>query len=325
VKSPHGAFHTTAVSILVFLLAACTYHGAAKPVIYSSQDGPAPAVQKKLAVKVAVVKNKTLQTRPLRVRGGGHGVEINYYDALTSAVETSFSGIFMTLRLIDDPTMAESEELVAEYNMQYRELSRNEGSGDFRFGTLFTARLKDSTSGLVLAEVEHADEVQYSRPASVTAAAIVTGASLFLLSPITIPLTTMAIGHEAEKLVEDSIKASVNVASEKLITDPRLIAVVRMRGSSGTTVSAPRGSDAPQAVGAPPSKYSDFLNAVVIVRSSRGVGSGFFVSKRGHLITNRHVVGGDATVSVKLRSGSVLIGTVIASDIDSDLALLSVS
>src|SRR5690349_8567888 len=42
--------------------------------------------------------------------------------------------------------------------------------------------------------------------------------------------------------------------------------------------------------------------AVVTISSSRGTGSGFFVSD-GHIITNQHVVGDSKFVKVKLASG----------------------
>ena len=73
----------------------------------------------------------------------------------------------------------------------------------------------------------------------------------------------------------------------------------------------------------PPSIYDDFLNGVVVVRSSHGVGTGFFVSNAGLLVTNHHVVHSNKTVSIKTRDGKTAIGSVIASDKKRDLALVS--
>jgi S1-C subfamily serine protease len=71
-------------------------------------------------------------------------------------------------------------------------------------------------------------------------------------------------------------------------------------------------------------KYENYLQAVAVVRSSSGLGSGFFVNNRGLLLTNRHVVGSDDTVSVTLKSGKTVSGEVIAMDKRRDLALVSV-
>lgn len=70
--------------------------------------------------------------------------------------------------------------------------------------------------------------------------------------------------------------------------------------------------------------YDDFLSAVVVIRSSIRLGTGFFVTKSGYLVTNHHVIGSDHKVSIKLRNGKVLLASVVAVDAERDLALLSV-
>ena len=73
-----------------------------------------------------------------------------------------------------------------------------------------------------------------------------------------------------------------------------------------------------------PSKYDDFLNCVVVVRSSHGIGTGFFVSADGYLVSNAHVVEYDPNVSIKLRTGRTILGSVMGIDKDRDLALVKV-
>ena len=70
--------------------------------------------------------------------------------------------------------------------------------------------------------------------------------------------------------------------------------------------------------------YDRFLDCVVVIESSEGFGTGFFVTGNGLLVTNLHVVGGDRTVSVTLRNGTVTRGTIQAVNEDLDLALISV-
>src|SRR5262245_49755647 len=98
-------FRVAAIGILVIGSSACTYHGAVRTNLYSPTDSQAPIVEKKLGLRLAVLKNKTLQNRPVEARNA-HSAEINYYDALTNAVETSLGRRFAAVRLIDDPTNA---------------------------------------------------------------------------------------------------------------------------------------------------------------------------------------------------------------------------
>jgi len=73
----------------------------------------------------------------------------------------------------------------------------------------------------------------------------------------------------------------------------------------------------------PPSIYDDFFNGVVVIRTSRSIGTGFFVSNSGLMVTNYHVVGSDRTVSIKTKDLKTIIGTVVAFDKKRDLALVS--
>ncbi|MGF1537500.1 MAG: HhoA/HhoB/HtrA family serine endopeptidase [Elainellaceae cyanobacterium] len=56
----------------------------------------------------------------------------------------------------------------------------------------------------------------------------------------------------------------------------------------------------------------------------RGLGSGFIVDNDGHVLTNAHVVDGADTVSVTLKDGRVLDGTVLGADPATDVAVIRV-
>ena len=72
------------------------------------------------------------------------------------------------------------------------------------------------------------------------------------------------------------------------------------------------------------SRYDEVLEAVVVIRNSQGLGTGFFINSRGRILTNRHVVGSDKEVTVKLRNGRTLPGRVLHAWDDVDLALVGV-
>jgi S1-C subfamily serine protease len=62
--------------------------------------------------------------------------------------------------------------------------------------------------------------------------------------------------------------------------------------------------------------------AVVTVEAGAGTGSGFFISSDGYLITNQHVVGDAKFVRIKLATGRELVGEVLKTDRERDVALL---
>ncbi|HEY0171200.1 MAG TPA: trypsin-like peptidase domain-containing protein [Pyrinomonadaceae bacterium] len=60
-------------------------------------------------------------------------------------------------------------------------------------------------------------------------------------------------------------------------------------------------------------------------RPSRGVGSGFVVDPKGIILTNYHVVENMTGIMVKLQTGEQLRGTMIASDEETDIAVIKVN
>lgn len=62
--------------------------------------------------------------------------------------------------------------------------------------------------------------------------------------------------------------------------------------------------------------------AVVTITGDTGTGSGFFISRDGNLLTNKHVVGNGRFVKVRLATGRELVGEVIRSNKLRDVALV---
>lgn len=65
------------------------------------------------------------------------------------------------------------------------------------------------------------------------------------------------------------------------------------------------------------------LGTVAII-TDQGQGSGFVYDTLGHIVTNFHVIEGANTVEVRFTSGYMAYGTVIGTDLDSDLAIVKV-
>ena len=59
-------------------------------------------------------------------------------------------------------------------------------------------------------------------------------------------------------------------------------------------------------------------------RQGRGLGSGFFISEQGHIVTNNHVVEDAKEITVTMSDGRELKATLVGSDERSDIAVLKV-
>lgn len=79
--------------------------------------------------------------------------------------------------------------------------------------------------------------------------------------------------------------------------------------------------------GSTPSEYDRFQRGVVVVKGSGGgIGTGFFITSEGHIITNKHVVDkAGKDISVKMIDGRILRGEVVQTSSERDLAIMKVS
>jgi S1-C subfamily serine protease len=113
---------------------------------------------------------------------------------------------------------------------------------------------------------------------------------------------------------------------DNLLADPAFVAVIK---SGGMAEAAPTQSqpalhlDPGQVIAGGVDKGTPkILAAVATVESGIGSGSAFYISQQGYLLTNKHVVGDDKFVRVKLSNGRSLVGEVIRADKVRDVALL---
>ncbi len=67
------------------------------------------------------------------------------------------------------------------------------------------------------------------------------------------------------------------------------------------------------------------MPAVVTITTEEGLGSGFFISNDGYLLTNSHVIRDGGWPSVQLSDGKRLSANIVRNDEEKDLALLKVS
>ena len=70
--------------------------------------------------------------------------------------------------------------------------------------------------------------------------------------------------------------------------------------------------------------YKRDAPGVVVVNAATALGSGFVIDRRGHVLTNAHVVAGARTVTVGFRKGGTYRATVVGIDRIEDVAVLDV-
>lgn len=304
-------------------LAGCTYHSTLDGKFYTAHEADRPSDQK-LPLSVALVQDGALEELELAESGGGHGVRIKLGDAVLSSLKTEMASLFQSVTVVRTPGKDDATDLYAFVRFDWRRASANPTTGHYSYLVLLQVQLKEPELKYVIGQYRSIKPAHYSPPASATAAAAATGASLFLLAPVTVPLATQAVGGEAEDVARKTITSVVRAVGADMAADGRL----REYKDVAAGRPAPRNETAggpSVAYARPASPYDRLLDGVVVITTPTGLGSGFFVSADGYIVTNHHVVGNRGVVSVKLRSGETLTGTVVADSRVKDLALVKVN
>jgi hypothetical protein len=188
------------------------------------------------------------------------------------------------------------------------------------------ARVRTPGDPRVIWKSENEIRIPWSYSAGAAASDFMSGFTLGLSTPLTIPTRTLSEGGKAEDLVIEYISVLLyDILMEIHASGARFSYAIGdpPRGGSGSDAEEGRRADAePKA--APPSRFDPQLDCVVIISSGESSGSGFFVSPSGLIVTNQHVVQGESVVTIRQRDGRVRVGEVVAIANGVDLALVKV-
>ena len=120
-----------------------------------------------------------------------------------------------------------------------------------------------------------------------------------------------AVAFGVAKLTDDPVTTTVTVAATTGATGPTPTATVPASSSDGAI-------DIPAIVRAT-------QDGVVLVETGSGLGTGFLIDQKGHILTNAHVVDAAKTVDVTFNDGTIKQAKVLAADTTIDLAVIAVA
>jgi serine protease Do len=144
----------------------------------------------------------------------------------------------------------------------------------------------------------------------------------FRLVVVTMLVASLMLGCDAPRLSTSSPRAfeptAVPIALSKPTQEPTAVSAVSVASVASGNVVASLQTSLEQL-------YEAVNPSVVSIRvGSSGAASGFVWDTSGHVVTNNHVVAGGGPFYVEFSDGTLVQGTVVGTDPDSDLAVLKV-
>jgi S1-C subfamily serine protease len=318
-----GTLMRASLAIVVLLTAGCEYTGKLDRNFYTPATHTELADQK-IPLSAAVVYGPELQGMRFHAANGGHSVDIPVGEPLKDAILAELAGIFEktgTVLSLKDT----SYDLYVAPKIKWTEVYANRRNGRMLFTARFEASLRSRDSKVELTTFSDKQIIHYDPPAEAFGAQVLTGASLGLLAPVTVPATTQAVGAKAKDVIGRTISEFVRDFGAALVNQEGLYKYAEMRKDLAGATKMATAAPPPVSYQRPKSRYDDFLDGVVKIQTPKSSGSGFFVTGDGLIVTNRHVVGREKSVSVRMRNGSVSIGKVVARNATYDLALVQIS
>ena len=320
------------ISIMTILLIAggCTYSGTLDKDFYKPSDR-LEYDREKIPLRIAVVNGQELKQMTFAASNGGHGVEIPLGDSICRAVQSELAGIFVKSGVVED-TKDGDFDLYVYPKVEWIETGRDWRTGRLWYTAKFDATVRSERYNYTVSKFAATKKIAYVPPGEAVGAQILTGASMGLLAPVTVPVTTQAVGARAKELIGQTISAFVKKFGDSLAESGQAqdFALLLKQGVTPASIDSPSAEPAsmapvkPAPYKRPKSKYDAFLDAVVTIETAEAGGSGFFVTGDGLIVTNEHVIHNEKTVTVRTRDGGINLGQVVAKSIAKDLALVRV-
>jgi S1-C subfamily serine protease len=263
----------------------------------------------KIPASVTFIASDQLREFAFMSRQDERDVNIKVGEAIISAYVRQLSEIFESVEVAESPRRARSTDLVAHLSAEWT----SAGYSTYFFTSQLS--LYDGETKIRISKYEDQRHIKYSAPAAVWGLAALTVASVFILSPITTPLTTQAIGSETETLLKDVVDGSAKAIRYAIENDYEVERYIEASRRGSSRLAAPH--ERTQAA----SPLDHLLNSVFVIRAGDFIGSAFCVSSH-MLLTNEHVIAGSAFVEVRRRDGRIHRGRVVSTMDRNDLALV---
>jgi len=198
----------------------CTYDGALRESFYKSNLANN---SNKLQYKVAIVNTSDLQNAMIQESEGGYKINIKTAPDFANAMKSELSNVFVKAQLIDTPLQGKDFDMIVFPKFAYQMTDSNRFLGNFKYQASLDYIFKDPKTDSTIYQYKANHTINYEPPGSVRFLGVITGFTLFVASPITIPASKEILGDHATGLFESAITKLIAEQSDQVFLNKKTI------------------------------------------------------------------------------------------------------
>lgn len=203
--------------------ASCSYQGAIQP---DFNRRAAASSSTKIPLHVGVVQSSEFLEKTFVQNGADRDMTITVQPALADAIYTELAAVFENaVRLTPAEIGGSNVDLLMFPTYTYTTIDSNRFFKTFTMKQELVYRFTERQRSREIALLRSEDVIEYTQPGSARAAGWAGVASMFVLTPITIPAETNAMGNHAVEVVEASLRKMVQRQTEQVYVNKNLFGV----------------------------------------------------------------------------------------------------
>jgi hypothetical protein len=203
--------------ILIFTIGGCAYNGYLQQGFHE----PSKPLKSKIDLSAAVVNTQELKDYRLQEHTGGVAYTFYINPAFNEELIKELSGVFSNVQLINTSREMDKFDIQIIPSVNYEYISGTAWDAAYKYKFTMIWIIKDKFNNIV-DEFKNTDDLVITPGAAEYILSVITGLSLFILSPITIPLAIQIGGHNATGVIGEATSRSFKVLSYQVANSPKI-------------------------------------------------------------------------------------------------------
>lgn len=200
--------------------AGCSYQGAIQG-DFNRRAGASNST--KIPLRVGVVQSSEFLEKTFVQNGADRDMTIAVQPALADAIHAEMAAVFESaVRLAPAEIGASGVDLLMFPTYAYTTIDSNRFFKTFTMKQELVYRFTERQSSREVAALRSEDVIEYTQPGSARAAGWTGVMSMFVLTPITIPVETNAMGNHAVEVVGASLRKLIQSQTDQVYVNRSL-------------------------------------------------------------------------------------------------------